>query len=75
MVCEQISIRLTRQWPWLLVRKMGKKMQKADKLGASHALILGSSEVAENKVTVKDLKAGTQNLVPRSELFNLLGGH
>ncbi len=55
--------------------KMGKKMQKADKLGASHALILGSSEVAENKVTVKDLKAGTQNLVPRSELFNLLGGH
>ncbi|MNJ98414.1 Histidine--tRNA ligase [compost metagenome] len=58
----------------LLSGKMGKRMQKADKLGASHAIIVGSSEVAENKVTLKDLKAGTQELITRNELKNKFSG-
>lgn len=54
--------------------KMGKKMQKADKLGSTYALILGSNEVAEKKVTVKNLKDGSQALIERSNLIKHLAG-
>lgn len=53
----------------LMSGKMGKRMQKADKMGASHAIIVGSTEVAENKVTLKDLKLGSQELITRAELL------
>lgn len=52
----------------ILTGKMGKKMQKAAKMGAHFALILGAQEVAENKVTVKNLISGEQKLIPLAEI-------
>jgi len=54
------------------------QMKQANASGASHALIIGESELAENAVTVKDLRAeglesaNKQVLVKRSELVNYL---
>lgn len=50
--------------------KMGKKMQKANKLGAHYALILGSNEVANNTVTVKNFSSGEQKEITRKELIS-----
>ncbi len=44
----------------LLSGKMGKRFQKADKIGAAFALVIGESEVATKKMAVKDLKTGEQ---------------
>lgn len=40
-----------------------KRMIKANKANACKAVILGSDELSQGKVTVKDLDLGTQNLV------------
>lgn len=48
--------------------KMGKKMQKANKLGAHYALILGGNEVANKTVTVKNFASGEQSEVSRAAL-------
>lgn len=50
--------------------KMSKKMQKANKLGAHFALILGSNEVAHNTVTLKNFSTGEQKEISRQELQN-----
>lgn len=52
----------------ILSGKMGKKMQKAAKMGAHYALILGASEVASNQVTVKDMTSGEQKTIAVSAL-------
>ena len=52
----------------ILSGKMGKKMQKANKLGAHYALILGSSEVVNKQVTVKNFSTGEQITLARNEL-------
>jgi histidyl-tRNA synthetase len=50
------------------------RMKKADKSGASHALILGESELAEGTVTVKPLRGqGDQSTVERAQLPTVLG--
>lgn len=49
--------------------KMGKKMQKANKMGAHFAVIIGESEVKENKLTVKKLTTGEQFEISRGELL------
>jgi len=56
----------------ILSGKMGKKMQKANKLGAHFALILGSSEVAARQVTVKNFATGDQKTISREDLKNFL---
>jgi histidyl-tRNA synthetase len=53
----------------ILSGKMGKKMQKANKLGAQYALILGGSEVENNQVTVKNFVSGEQSIIPRHDLL------
>lgn len=40
-----------------------KRMMKANKINASKAVIIGSDELKENKVTVKDLSTGEQKSV------------
>lgn len=52
----------------ILSGKMGKKMQKANKIGAHYALILGTSEVQAQQVTVKNFGSGEQATISRSEL-------
>ncbi|WP_295903093.1 histidine--tRNA ligase [uncultured Bdellovibrio sp.] len=48
--------------------KMGKKMQKANKVGANYALILGGNEVANKTVTVKNFATGEQTEITREAL-------
>ncbi len=59
----------------ILSGKMAKKMQKAAKIGSHFALILGSQEVTNEQVTIKNLNSGEQSTVARSEikkdLFNI----
>ncbi|QDK37035.1 histidine--tRNA ligase [Bdellovibrio sp. NC01] len=53
----------------ILSGKMGKKMQKANRLGANYALILGESEVKASQITVKNFGTGEQVVIPRAELL------
>lgn len=50
--------------------KMGKKMQKANKIGAHYALIVGGNEVTNKTVTVKNFATGEQKEISRAELKN-----
>ena len=50
----------------------GKRMKRANKIGASHALILGEEEIKNNQVTVKDLSSGEQKSLSRSDLIATL---
>lgn len=52
----------------ILSGKMGKKMQKANKLGARYALILGENEVQKSEVTLKDLASGEQKVISREQI-------
>jgi histidyl-tRNA synthetase len=56
----------------LYQHQMGKAMKRADRLDARFALILGGEEIKENSVTVKNLKDGTQQKLPRGEIVRWL---
>ena len=47
---------------------MGKRMKRANKLGAVAAVILGEDEWTRNAVTVRDMENGEQAEVPLKEL-------
>jgi histidyl-tRNA synthetase len=47
---------------------MGKRMKRADKLGAVAAVILGDDELARGAATVRDMKSGEQAEVPLTSL-------
>jgi histidyl-tRNA synthetase len=51
---------------------VGKKMKRANKIGARFALIIGESEVQAQSVTVKNLLTGEQKLVRDAELLQTL---
>lgn len=51
---------------------MGKRMKRADKIGATAALILGDDELAKSVVQVRDLRAGEQAEVPLNEIVEHL---
>lgn len=53
---------------------MGKKMKRANKVAASHAIIIGSSELQQNTVTIKNLQSGDQKTIPGSELAAFFSG-
>jgi histidyl-tRNA synthetase len=52
--------------------KMGKRFQKADKMGATHALVLGENEVKAHHIAVKDLKSGLQENLSAEDLIKKL---
>jgi len=54
---------------------MKRRLQRANKLNASHALIIGDSELAKGVVALKDLDSGTQEEVPIDEVVDTLGDH
>jgi histidyl-tRNA synthetase len=54
---------------------MKRRLQRANKLNASHALIIGDDELARGVVALKDLDAGTQEEVPIDEVIDALGDH
>ena len=49
-------------------RSLGAQLKHADKLGATLAVLIGEDELAEGEVTLKDLRSGAQEKVPRGEL-------
>jgi histidyl-tRNA synthetase len=47
---------------------LGRRMQRANRMGARAAVLLGEDELAQNAATVRDLDSGEQALVPLTEL-------
>jgi histidyl-tRNA synthetase len=47
---------------------LGRRLRRADKIGALAAILLGDDELARGVATVRDLISGTQNEVPLSDL-------
>ena len=47
---------------------MKKRMKQADKIGATHAVILGDDEIAKEIVTLRDLQSGEQSELPTGKL-------
>lgn len=54
-------------------KKFAKQIEKASKV-AKYALILGEDEIANNKVSVKNLEQGTQVLIERADCYNAIRG-
>ncbi|GAA0602038.1 histidine--tRNA ligase [Caenispirillum bisanense] len=52
---------------------MKKRMQRANKIGARAAVILGEDELAQGAAQVRDLDSGEQTAVPLAELAAALG--
>ena len=49
---------------------VGKKFKRADKVGCGWAVILGSKEILENNVSLKNLETGEQLVLPLFEFWN-----
>jgi len=47
---------------------IGKRLKRADKLGAAAAIILGEDELAKGEAGLRDLDSGEQTAVPLTEL-------
>jgi len=53
-------------------QKFGKALERADKLGAKYALILGDNEVTSGEWTLKTLTDGSQQKVTEPQLLDFL---
>lgn len=51
---------------------VGKRMKRADKIGAGYAVMLGEDELKAHAVALKNLATGEQKIVPQAELITLL---
>jgi len=52
----------------LMQRNLGKQFKYANKIGAKKVIIIGPDELKQNKVKVKDMKSGKEELKDISEL-------
>jgi len=52
--------------------KFGKQMKYADSIRVPYVCVLGDSEIAEGKVTVKDMKTGEQKTVDRDKAAEII---
>jgi len=52
--------------------KLGKALERADRLGARFAVIVGEDEVKQKKFTLRDLAAGTQKALSEDQLLREL---
>lgn len=50
--------------------KLGKQFKHADRIGARMAVVEGPDERSAGKVTVKDLRSGTQQTIERSKMVD-----
>jgi len=53
-------------------RKLKKILSHADNLKVSYVILVGSRELAENKVTLKDMESGDQELIPLNAVNKVL---
>ncbi|MCL4142029.1 UNVERIFIED_CONTAM: hypothetical protein GTU68_031390, partial [Idotea baltica] len=51
--------------------KLGKKFQRADKIGAKYAIVIGDDEIATKTYKLKDLKTGEENSLTLDKIFNI----
>ena len=54
--------------------KLGKALERADRLGARFAVIVGDDEVARKKFTLRDLAAASQRSLAEAELMQQIIG-
>ena len=47
--------------------KLGKQIKYADSIRVPYVAVLGESEIAEGKVTIKNMRSGEQSTPRRSE--------
>jgi histidyl-tRNA synthetase len=52
-------------------KSLKAKLRSADKLGVEYVLILGEDEISQNKVCLRDMKRGTQELLPLDDIASL----
>lgn len=48
--------------------KLGKQFKYAASINAKYVCVVGENEIAEGKVTVKNMQSGEQQTIPRSEI-------
>jgi histidyl-tRNA synthetase len=51
---------------------MKKQMKYADDRGIRYVALVGSKEMEEGKLTIKDMKEGSQQSLTKEELVNFL---
>jgi histidyl-tRNA synthetase len=51
---------------------LGRRLRRADRIGAFAAILLGDDELARGAATLRDLVTGTQSEVPLAELTTRL---
>jgi histidyl-tRNA synthetase len=69
--CLQVSQNLRQrnfQVEMPLNGNVGKKMKRANKIGAAYSIIIGSTEIEQKTVTIKNLSTGEQKTIAESEL-------
>ncbi|MCE5213238.1 MAG: histidine--tRNA ligase [Methanobacterium sp.] len=70
----EIAQKLRRHGIKTDVDLMGKKLKKilsqADSLGAEHVIMVGERDLKENKITIKNMKSGKQELLYLSQLLS-----
>ena len=54
-------------------QKLGKKFKYADKIKAEYAIVIGDDEVENNKITLKNMQTGEQQVLELDEAINILG--
>lgn len=52
--------------------KLKKKFSYADKIKAEYALVIGENERLENKVSIRNLKTGQQDIIDKTEIIEYL---
>ena len=55
-------------------KKFKNQIEYADKIGARFAAIIGESEVAENKIALKDMKSGNQESLSVADAIKKING-
>ncbi|MCB2173271.1 histidine--tRNA ligase, partial [archaeon] len=57
----------------MMGRRLGKQFEYADKKNIPKVVVVGARELAEESVTIRDMKTGEQEKVLISELAEKLG--
>ncbi len=71
-LAEELRTRNLRVLVYPQADKLGKQFKYADQIGVPVVCVLGENEIADRTVTVKNLRSGIQDTVPRAKVVDLL---
>ncbi len=71
-LAEELRKRNLRVLVYPQADKLGKQFKYADQIGVPFVCVLGENEIADRTVTVKNLRSGIQDTVPRAKVVDLL---